>query len=428
MPQPVPTRQEVQKIISALLVTCKQATTTGVPLSDLESDYRNEEGMRIPFRELGFSSLIDLLNSLPQHVQLTNRFGVWYVYPVISEKTRHVSSLVAGQKTSIRRNVRGGKRPFRPTPFYPKVYVPPIRLDPKVLAGVIQLVKKAPEGIQINHVLQYTQDRITHSFSYNDLVEQLKEISHEVYVEDNFVYPHGAKSTAQQDQPTTATVPVKNSQNRYTMASTTTAAQQTKCNIRPAGYSSSEEEDHEIPYPIPRPVDSVVEKPETAAPVSSPPPCPAAAASPAPYVVNLSQSAQKLDEDDGVSMLISERTRFRLEKLIQKHPNGIWCAELPALFQKEYSIPLNYEHLGFASVSDFAAHLPNIFNILEPQDNGDRKLFDAKCESPGIKTIPRPQSLTLAALHSIYESYGETVQPVPVMLVSNIFVKGTFTF
>ncbi|XP_024941544.1 uncharacterized protein LOC107268430 isoform X2 [Cephus cinctus] len=116
--------------------------------------------------------------------------------------------------------------------------------------------------------------------------------------------------------------------------------------------------------------------------------------------------------------LINTRTKFRLEMLIQKFPDGIWCSELPERYRIEYKIPLDYVDLGFSSVSDFAAHLPQIFHIVQPIEGGDFILYNAKIPLPESDTKKRPsQKLNLA---SYYYLDRDDVDPFPTQISPDI--------
>ncbi|XP_071631887.1 tudor domain-containing protein 5-like [Temnothorax longispinosus] len=47
--------------------------------------------------------------------------------------------------------------------------------------------------------------------------------------------------------------------------------------------------------------------------------------------------------------LIPDAETLLLKLLMQKHPDGIWCADLPRLYLREYQVHLNYRQFGFDS-------------------------------------------------------------------------------
>ncbi|XP_019882736.1 uncharacterized protein LOC105250047 isoform X3 [Camponotus floridanus] len=78
-----------------------------------------------------------------------------------------------------------------------------------------------------------------------------------------------------------------------------------------------------------------------------------------------------------IASLIDNRTKSRLDQLIRKHPEGIWCADLPEQYFKEYNVHLNYKELGFMSVRDYVSYLTNIFYMTQENLTGDFLLYTA---------------------------------------------------
>lgn len=109
MPQPSQERREqVESIIRAILIAHKEDVT----IQQLRSDYLEYEGEDIPYREFNYNSLIDFLESLTNVVKFITKFNQKYMKAVDTERTRHLSALVAGQKKK-RKPIRKSKRTFR---------------------------------------------------------------------------------------------------------------------------------------------------------------------------------------------------------------------------------------------------------------------------------------------------------------------------
>lgn len=442
MPQRVPTREEVQVVISALLVTRKEASTTGVPIAALEHDYREQEGMRIPFRELGHSCLLDFLQSMSSCLSVRQRNGMTVVYPLASEKTAHVSSLVAGQKTSLKKSSRGGRRPMRPTPWYPKVYQPPKRLDSKILSDIVRMAKNRPDGIHRDEVLQYIRDRLNYHFEPEDFRLQLREVNHEIVLERDVIYPVSCNTETARNAYNGSLSWKKGDMQICSPSKNSSAVNETSkySNVRAAGSSDSEDDDFTVYRKCSNsPIGAIDDNAMTGSKKvndnnnNDSDLINRGSAEPVVKKVELDEtqrdSINREDDEcetgdpENIGMLISKRTRFRLEKLVQNHPEGIWCAELPDVYLKEYKFPLNYEELGFSSVSDFAAYLPDVFHSVQLQEKGDFKLFNAKSVRPNLKQSQRSSQPSMAALYKIYEAYGEEdILPVPAVLV-RIFIS-----
>ncbi|XP_043475199.1 uncharacterized protein LOC122506870 isoform X2 [Leptopilina heterotoma] len=92
---------------------------------------------------------------------------------------------------------------------------------------------------------------------------------------------------------------------------------------------------------------------------------------------------------DYSSILINSRIVGRLRELIEKHPDGIWCAELPTIYFDTYTSTLNYVDLGFESVREFASSLSNVFHCVQVFEGGDHKLYNAKNALPAFYGLKR---------------------------------------
>lgn len=104
-------REEVESVIRACLVS-RQGDVT---IQHLLSDYLEYEGEPIPFREFNYTNVFDFLSSLTNVLKLITKFNHTYIQVIDTERTRHVSSLVEGQKPSKKRPAfpKRFKKPFR---------------------------------------------------------------------------------------------------------------------------------------------------------------------------------------------------------------------------------------------------------------------------------------------------------------------------
>ena len=134
------------------------------------------------------------------------------------------------------------------------------------------------------------------------------------------------------------------------------------------------------------------------------------------FVVNDDSLDNDYEEDR--SMLINQRIRARLEVLIQNHPDGIWCADLPQKYLKEFRIPLGYADLGFDSVREFASQLPSVFHCVRPTNAGDYKLYNAKLPPPDLRKMEPPMRETLASTYRIYDDNQDDLEAFPGRLVN----------
>ncbi|XP_043288541.1 tudor domain-containing protein 5-like [Venturia canescens] len=338
-------REEVQNLLSYLLITRKETFTTGVPIIKLDLDFKEETGIHIPFREFGHGCLVDFLQSLTGGLSIRPYNGTHYAYPVVSEKTNHVSNLVADQNHRKIASYRHEEYK-QPQPRDTSTSEESRANDqPSRFNGGKAICKPA-------------------GFSYSEDDDYSKDFYAEV--DENTVQKEDDKP--KENHPSNEKTPV---------------------------YSTSSSE-----------------KNETAK-------CP-------PGFHELKESTSTNDnatDNEAISHLINERTRLRLQKLIEKHPDGIWCTDLPELYRNEYTIPLNYKELGFVSVIEFVSHLPGIFQSTRPQDKGDFKVYNAKTGISDAKPRERPKVLSLASLYNIYEQSIEPTEAIPSVLSKSTMDK-----
>uniref|UniRef100_A0A0K8TEH4 Tudor domain-containing protein 7 n=1 Tax=Lygus hesperus TaxID=30085 RepID=A0A0K8TEH4_LYGHE len=92
---------EKDKVISNLRA-CLISSPGGTTVSDLNKDYRSLVGENIPFRRLGYSSLEEFLQFLP-NVDIVNRGGQNHVIAKVAADSSHIAKLVQGQKKTSKK-------------------------------------------------------------------------------------------------------------------------------------------------------------------------------------------------------------------------------------------------------------------------------------------------------------------------------------
>ena len=82
----------------AMLRSVLLSAPRGVRARSLESEYRGITGKMIPYRELGYKSLKDFMNSLQDVARLSTADGEPVYYGVADSSTAHIAKMVAKQK------------------------------------------------------------------------------------------------------------------------------------------------------------------------------------------------------------------------------------------------------------------------------------------------------------------------------------------
>lgn len=80
--------------IKALLCSSKEGLTE----RELKFEYKNFNGVNIPYIQLGYNTLYDLMRDMPSTCKIHKHYtGAWVFFPVHDEKTQALGSLVQGQ-------------------------------------------------------------------------------------------------------------------------------------------------------------------------------------------------------------------------------------------------------------------------------------------------------------------------------------------
>ncbi|XKL62677.1 hypothetical protein PGB90_002510 [Kerria lacca] len=102
--------EEVCNNIKACINSSQRQTS----LSELSRDYKSVLGDSIPFRSLGYSSLEQLIRTVPD-LKITSIGNELYIDVKPDEKTMHITKLVRGQKSSKKKKgSKYGKSVYRP--------------------------------------------------------------------------------------------------------------------------------------------------------------------------------------------------------------------------------------------------------------------------------------------------------------------------
>lgn len=88
--------QELKTELRSLLISSQQGCTE----QQLIKDYAAYNGTKqIPFRAMGYGSLIDLLRSMPDVARFDARGGQTIIHGVANDVTAHIKKMVMGQRS-----------------------------------------------------------------------------------------------------------------------------------------------------------------------------------------------------------------------------------------------------------------------------------------------------------------------------------------
>ncbi|CAK9812883.1 Tudor domain-containing protein 5 [Anthophora quadrimaculata] len=431
-------RENTKTTILALLLAHK----TGCTLRQLNNDYYELEGESIPWKDLGYVSLLDFLNSMPKTVQIEHSNNVIIVKGIASDKSMHVSKLIAGQKVQkypVKRKV------FKPSHYYPKTAPQRIIIPAEIMSRIISFVNNHPDGVNKDYIFHKVQLYMPFTnITLKDMEEQLQELSHKVCLMNNKIYPVQSRSKnfnqfkKADDMPFSKCKFVSHNQQENKSVIVTVAGNEDSNMLNydeEDGFELQPFNDTSGSFHI---NSTEIAKHTTSFLKETTFKHQDEISSHAPIIEDKESNSYKsfncnnnvpiqmefhnkeIKEENyshkkDVEILINERVKFRLEKLIQHYPDGIWCADLPDRYLEEYKVSLNYVELGFNSVREFASQLPEIFHCVQPYDHtGDFKLYNAKAEIPLSQTEKKQKVTNLSQLYHIYETSDEEALPVTV--------------
>lgn len=375
--------KELGSILNSILISEGKAMTPRM----LSRIYADVEGDVIPYRKFHYPSLLDLLYNMNDVLYVKNINGEEMLYPVTDEKTQHIFDMVVHQRPKpkpkpklksratsgsyqtgrgkSRFNTYGGNNRFRST-YNGYVARPKTKKIPSELmySIVIERLKTAPGNtmrkMELLQLINAHPSSRGIQYSFTELDKQLRELTHLLFIHDHAV-------VLKEQTP----VQVQNS---------------------PQKILKDEEYDVEEFYDVDS--EGMSEIYENA-PVNT-------------FDENHTNETRK---DAG--SLVKERTKIRLQMLIDKHPEGIWSSELAQYYLDEYKIELEYEDLGFGSITEFVAALPEIFKC-EYQAQARRPLILS------AKSLSNTQKKTLCTLYNMEDYLLDKEDAVPMKLPGKI--------
>ncbi|XP_033227106.1 uncharacterized protein LOC117179433 isoform X3 [Belonocnema kinseyi] len=460
-------REEVETTIRSCLV----ASPGDVTVQQLNKDYYEFEGEHIPFREFSCQSLIDFLKQLRNVLWLENRGGLLYVHGIDSEKSRHVSTLVEGQRPSKNRfSHRRAQRPSygfaggRPqrqlralshevvicgNNLYPAkrtgatsqrpsatTYIPPPRLRASSQSSSNDSYSRPNPPAEVMTETAPSAQMLIRFTGEDDDADDADDIppkypsptsepprrngyrdqetsrqnceSHNSYKETKQDYygkqdPYRVQDSyrdqnSHRSQDSYREEGSHGKQDSYRETSNYARDSRNMGNSLRDKYDDTNHSQDKNHYEESRRLAEAVYNREDCGEDND--------------IVN---DDNILDQDyiEDRSALINQRIRARLANLIQNHPDGIWCADLPQKYLEEFRIPLNYLELGFNSVCEFASQLPSIFHCVRPTNAGDYKVFNAKLPVPNLRNEEPQTRETLASKYSLYDDGEDDPEVFP---------------
>lgn len=391
---------EIKKILRSLLVSAPVKVT----VFSLNRDFKSLEGYYIPFKQLGYNSLLHLLHSIPDVLRVNGSSFDSEVTLVITEKVAHVNDMVMKQKRPTKgKNAFAGRKSF----IQSTIKGPSNRIN------VSSFKSGAIKKIQNN--IRCETGKSSLSINYLKGVNELSPFPRSF--PNNFSGPSFTKHSQQRVQ-----------ENELNFHENSTEAVNSFSNSKEDNFSISIACEDDMNSHLPKKLIS--------------PNCERV-----PSVVNhmphnthikeidvdkeyskIQSNFQKLKisrlknkhtedfsenrtvrtknetspfnyhtiEGGGIITFENESSKVpieiqnRLRKLIKFYSSGIRCTDLPSLYRKMFRRNLEYQTYGFNRLINLCIHLDSIF-YCEEESDCDFKLYDK--DNPPVQEVQMNEKL-----------------------------------
>lgn len=350
-------REEVSLEISSILAAEKM--NKHIPVAKLDQLYQEMISERIPYKKLGFSTLVDFLKTL-DFIEVYYQSGHHHLDFLGTKNTKHVSDLVAKQRNNNNRKKNHSRRNI-PSSYFQR------KMNTK---------NNTSDYRRHDYDDADKREKLARSLSHcvdDDKLSGINDPKTTYYFDDDpnphldweLVTPTVDKDNngINDDDNTTDNYLINRFIGRNSVCSDDNQGGDKSAQQRPVYKINVSNDINENDKMI-------------------------AGKMMMPEYPQQDNDDNKSRNDDNIGQkkfydTICPKTRFRLEKLIQSKPNGIWCAQLPKTYHDEYKLRLDWEDYEFDGLIQFVNELPEIFQFDRDGKNGDFMIYDANRPIPG---------------------------------------------
>lgn len=412
-------RQEQINEVRTIIVSLLASYQHNLSLAALDNAYFRVENERVPWRKLGYESLCAFLRSMPEDFEVYSMNGTNYVRGLESEKSSHVKSLVSRQKSNSKPRCFSSHASLS----YTSSSYPRTTIHISMLTTLVQYINTFSNGISVQDAIRFMRTQYPNiRLCVNDLKTQLREVSHQVYLDNNMIYSRHSIDNSQRYDPQQLRSKPNLQANSHTVSSMgpvfVAAGLSDEEDVDNTGVvaddyennqsrRSSEEFERDFRNSN-QMLNGIINDHDDVGMND----------------ITVVQNAKtNLPYSERVKELINDKIKLRLSKLIQKYPDGIKCAELPDKYLKEFNVHLNYTELGFTSVREFIFYLPNIFYMKRLDVDGDFLLLSAD-KRPTVPELQSSRNENIEEERQLYNNEEEFDRakspPIPTDIVSNM--------
>ncbi|XP_020286926.1 uncharacterized protein LOC109856261 isoform X2 [Pseudomyrmex gracilis] len=412
-------RQEQINEVRTIIVSLLASYQHNLSLAALDNAYFRVENERVPWRKLGYESLCAFLRSMPEDFEVYSMNGTNYVRGLESEKSSHVKSLVSRQKSNSKPRCFSSHASLS----YTSSSYPRTTIHISMLTTLVQYINTFSNGISVQDAIRFMRTQYPNiRLCVNDLKTQLREVSHQVYLDNNMIYSRHSIDNSQRYDPQQLRSKPNLQANSHTVSSMgpvfVAAGLSDEEDVDNTGVvaddyennqsrRSSEEFERDFRNSN-QMLNGIINDHDDVGMND----------------ITVVQNAKtNLPYSERVKELINDKIKLRLSKLIQKYPDGIKCAELPDKYLKEFNVHLNYTELGFTSVREFIFYLPNIFYMKRLDVDGDFLLLSAD-KRPTVPELQSSRNENIEEERQLYNNEEEFDRakspPIPTDIPANI--------
>lgn len=424
-------RDSVKKHVRALLISAPM----GLSMRELERDYKEVIGERIPALDLGFNSAQDLLLDMPDVAYPQWERGDLVLFGVADSTTKHIQKLVSRQrkdKAKIKKKRAAVNRRSQRDAIY-SYQQPPRRTGPSPFSSLsfkVPAVKSTvPASLQsqVKHILKEHPAGIS-SFEFKDVFYRVhnydinfkklgfdslwefvraipgvkaSHVSKEEYdiflVPENFrPIPAGyeTSATAQKDEEDDVIYQPERARSKQvrTVSSEATSSHQSISNTQKQIGSRAVPSNSRSPWAlagVPRPVKKAA-SPRGRGRAKEPVPGNDSrndrSTNPEPRVTS---KLGPVSVEHDIEAPFEKKFVEEIRQILDQHPEGVWSIELPEKYKNLTGKSLQFFSMGYYSVIELVSAMPDVVTVVR-EDNSDWKLYDARKKT--IETTPEPPS------------------------------------
>lgn len=305
--------EKLEEVKKIILSLLISSPEREITLSHLSRLYKEQTDENIPHLEFNFVNLKDFLYEMRDAFYLDyNENNELCVYHVDSEKSQHIKNLVKKQKKSHRSERVGSKYADRSNLIDPRLLFYVLK-ESMVSISFIYKNKRCVKKSDVLSKINSYGDGVHLSYTISALSYQLNELTHLLTHDDDFIYFKDEFFNKQRKENKTS-----------------------KKSIAVRKILSDKNS----------------------------------------QVQDCKSATQTRIQMNSLSDLVKNSTKVRLQKLVEKYPNGIRCCDIPKEYLNEFKLELEYCDIGFNSVIEFIHAIPDTLKIVKLSD--EYKVFDSR--------------------------------------------------